>query len=453
MRQSIGSRVAIPARETAGSLPVGSSLAHDLDSPSTERGFVECAQSLAVLPLLKVTVAVVLAVAWVCARPSDAAAAGCRSPRRYAIVVANNATHDPGLPPLRYADDDAIRYYELFRAAGARTALLVDPDRDTLRRLPEVAQVAMPPTRRQLSETAAELFRQAKADRQNGCESHFYFVYTGHGAVAPNRQGYINLSDGPFHRADLYEQIVEPSPATFNHLIIDSCHAASFVQKKGDRSGNYRDAVEAFVGAQDLADYDNTGFIYANVEGDEALESAPWESGVFSHMLQSALLGPGDVDLDRRITYAEAAGFLGVANVAVREQWGRLKVYFRPPPIRETVSLLDLAEYRPSAWLTVDSAHAGRYSARDARGISVADFHSSAEQAVRLALVGTGPFEVTHANMVAELPDRSQAAVQELLFGPATYAVRGATSGRLEQVYFSFPFGRSIFNQLAKRQR
>ena len=453
MRQSIGSSVATPTCKVADPLPVESTLVQSLESPVPGRNVVRFVQGLAAFPIVRLTVAVVVVLAISCACASKAVAASCGSTKRYALILANNATRDPGLPPLRYADDDAVRYYQLFRAAGARTALLVSLDLDTRDRFPEVAQVAISPTRRHLVEKVAELFHHVKVEHQNGCESHFYFVYTGHGAIAPNRQGYINLSDGPFHRSDLYEQIVGLSPATFNHLIVDSCHAASFVQRKGDRSGNYADAVEAFVSTEDLASYNNTGLLYASAEGDDALESGSWESGVFSHMVQSALLGPGDANEDGRITYAEAAAFLGVANYGVRERWGRLRVFFRPPPIRETVSLLDPVDYRPNAWITVDAAHAGRYSAKDARGVSIADFNSSAEQTVRLALLGAGPFQVTHSNRVAEVPDGTQAAVQYLAFRPAAYVLRGAMSGQLERAYFSVPFGKLIYRRIEERQR
>ena len=39
----------------------------------------------------------------------------------YALIVGTNRSVDADLKPLRYADDDAVRYQELFRALGART--------------------------------------------------------------------------------------------------------------------------------------------------------------------------------------------------------------------------------------------------------------------------------------------------------------------------------------------
>ena len=40
--------------------------------------------------------------------------ASAKSERSYALVVGHNSSTDPNQAPLRYADDDAIRYFELF---------------------------------------------------------------------------------------------------------------------------------------------------------------------------------------------------------------------------------------------------------------------------------------------------------------------------------------------------
>src|SRR5581483_1448505 len=61
------------------------------------------------------------------------AQAGQAPPRNavYALIIGVNRAVDADLPPLHYADDDAVRYQELFRALGARTALLTRLDPET----------------------------------------------------------------------------------------------------------------------------------------------------------------------------------------------------------------------------------------------------------------------------------------------------------------------------------
>ena len=69
--------------------------------------------------------------------------------RAYAIVIGNNAPPSSGttetLQPLRYADDDAVRYFQLF-SRFAQTRLLVVLDATTQKRYPELAGQTMLPT-------------------------------------------------------------------------------------------------------------------------------------------------------------------------------------------------------------------------------------------------------------------------------------------------------------------
>ena len=67
----------------------------------------------------------------------------------YAIVIGNNAPPSTGTPeklaPLRYADDDAVRYFQLF-SRMAYTRLLVVLDTQTQRRYPGLAAYTEAPT-------------------------------------------------------------------------------------------------------------------------------------------------------------------------------------------------------------------------------------------------------------------------------------------------------------------
>ena len=42
----------------------------------------------------------------------------------FALVVGVNTSLDKDVAPLKYADDDAARYFDLFRLLGARTTVL-----------------------------------------------------------------------------------------------------------------------------------------------------------------------------------------------------------------------------------------------------------------------------------------------------------------------------------------
>ncbi|HXU82275.1 MAG TPA: hypothetical protein VN914_12820, partial [Polyangia bacterium] len=62
----------------------------------------------------------------------------------FALIIGVNQSPERDLLPLRYADDDAARYRDLFRELGARTHLLASLDENTRRLHPEAAAEAAP---------------------------------------------------------------------------------------------------------------------------------------------------------------------------------------------------------------------------------------------------------------------------------------------------------------------
>jgi hypothetical protein len=402
--------------------------------------------------MLCAAVALVAAATGTC--HARAAAPRGEPPRRYALVIANNASGDDGVPPLAYADDDGAKYFELFRAAGAEVALLAVLDPAAQRRYPEAAQAALPPTHAEIRRALDGFFARMRADRAAGRETHLYFVYAGHGNVGPNREGYLTLIDGPFRRPELFRDVIAASPATFNHLILDACHAYFVVRKRGgasgaategDKEGDFRAAVREFLRTEELEHYPNTGVIFASSSESETQEWSRWESGIFSHELRSALLGGADVDGDGRIGYAEAAAFVEAANAAVDIPRARLRVFYRAPPLRVDVPLLEAAELARAPTLLIDAAHAGRYALEDSRGVRFADVHSSPERGARLALVGTAPFFVRAGEREAQIPDVEEAAVGDLAFAAPAGESRGGVEATFRKHLFEIAFGPGFF--------
>src|SRR6185312_10045122 len=95
----------------------------------------------------------------------------------YALIMGVNHGVDTDLQVLHYADDDAVRYQELFRALGARTALLTRLDRETTALSPQAAAEALPPTRASLRNVVASLAAEIRTARQRGVRSSLYVVY------------------------------------------------------------------------------------------------------------------------------------------------------------------------------------------------------------------------------------------------------------------------------------
>ena len=79
------------------------------------------------------------------------------APKAYAVIIGNNAppTDNQSITELRYADDDAVRYYRFFGRMTDDIQLLTVLDVATQKRYPGVAEKASPPTVKQLKAAVA----------------------------------------------------------------------------------------------------------------------------------------------------------------------------------------------------------------------------------------------------------------------------------------------------------
>src|SRR5262249_25938402 len=134
--------------------------------------------------------------------PGSAAADGAPEPALFAVIVGSNASVDTELQPLKYADDDAARYADLFRLLRARTYLLTRPDENTARLHPEAAAEARLPRAAELDTTLAAARADVARARARGAETLVYFLFAGHGSVR-NGEGYLGLEDARLTGRDL----------------------------------------------------------------------------------------------------------------------------------------------------------------------------------------------------------------------------------------------------------
>lgn len=372
------------------------------------------------------------------------------SVKRYAVIVANNLSLDEGVPPLQFADDDGARYFETFVAAGQVTKLLALPDKRTQSKFPKVAEAAVLPNRDTLVNTLRSVFAEIKQDNAAGLTTHFTFVYAGHGNVGPNLEGYINLLDDKLTRKEFFAEVIAPSPATFNHIILDSCNSYFLVNKRGEgpvhREGNYAEDIRDFLKAEILAHYPNTGVILAASEDSETHEWNRLESGIFSHEILSAFAGTADVNEDGRITYQEAAACVEAANFGIRNQKARLNVYFRPPANRQGAALMDLSTFEQSKSLLLNKEMGGRYYLEDARGVRTVDLHFSNEQAVKVHLIGEAPFYLRTHNTEAEIISSEKTVLSSTLaFNALSESRRGSVEQSFRKHLFEVPFGLGFY--------
>ena len=172
------------------------------------------------------TPAIILALA------AATSSAAVTATSRYAVVIGHNHTPDPERASLRYADDDAARFYELLAPTLQDGALLAAFDDESQRTFASLIAKARPPTRAMV-EATIEAFKSAiAADRSRGQRTELYFFYAGHGDV-DDGVGYVNLADDRMTRDDFKRLILAEPRADATHVFVDACKSYFFVAGRG----------------------------------------------------------------------------------------------------------------------------------------------------------------------------------------------------------------------------
>ena len=378
--------------------------------------------------------------------PSLALAQESGEPMRLAIVVGHNASDREELPDLRYADDDAIATHQLLTQAGVESTLLVAMDRDTERLNPNLAQTPVP-NRQNLAATLATVRKRIRTLNDQGNKTEFLFVYSGHGGLE-HGEGYVVLADGPFTRRDLHEEVLRPSPATQNQVIIDACKSFFVVFERGaggSRSfypGNYvKDAKSSL--------FANTGFILSTSSDRDSHEWEKYQAGVFSHEVRSGLWGAADANGDGRVTYAELGAFLSVANEAIPNPRYRPDFVVRPPgaPDAELGHTVIAWPSNKSA-LLLDDQKAGHIYVETARGQRVMDVNVVTAEPLMVQLPEERPLFVRPQDSTREYQIDRVAPMQlsMLTATERTLGTRGARHLAFEEL-FKVPFGQKAVDK------
>src|SRR5262249_46623715 len=150
------------------------------------------------------------------------------------------------------------------------------------------------------------------------------------------------LADGHLSRHDLEDRILARSAADTNHVIIDACRSYYIAYDRGP-GGQRRKWLEPYFESGAASPFRNTGFVLASSSGGRTHEWEEFQAGIFSHEVRSGLLGGADTNGDGRITYAELAAFVRVANQAVRNGRYRPEILARAPVTGDDV-LLDVSD-------------------------------------------------------------------------------------------------------------
>ena len=382
--------------------------------------------------------------------------------RRFALIVANNDSVDPGVEPLQYADDDGARYFEMFSSLSTRAELLTTLDSESQRVFPGVTEETRPPTRTSLKLTVESLKADIKQARKAGYETEMYVVFTGHGNVGPEGNGYLSLADSKLERDELFRQVIEPLGADFTHLIIDACHAYFMVNSRGgsgddwedDRSGQTLNRqLNAYLTREQKESRQTrrtVGVIVSTAGTAEVHEWSKFRGGVFSHELRSGLLGAADANGDGQVTYPEIEAYLVAANAAVTNPKAKINVYAEAPAQDRSRPLTELGAYEEATLLTIPGGVSGRYHLEDARGVRYADFHVDGSVPTRIALLREplgqdGGYYLQHDGQQAYIPLTSDDVTSaKLAYSEVSQQARGSVDEAFRSDLFKTPFGPSF---------
>lgn len=382
-------------------------------------------------------IAAATAAAWLLGWVQPLAAHAAGAPRVHLLVIGHNQSDDPTLEPLRFADDDAIRYHELFQHVASTEELFVVPDEATQRLYPHIAP--RQPRRADILTAFEQLRERVRADRASGHSSAVYVVYSGHGQTDRDGTGFVHLADGHLTTRDLYGELFARLEGVPIVLIVDACNAALLVQSRG---GPERRRVHRPV--MRLENYPHVGVVLSSSGAGEVHEWGRYLSGVFSHEVRSALVGPGDLDGDGRVTFVELATYVAAANEHVVNPEVRLNPYIRPPLDFPELPIVDFAQARFPTQLIVESDGLQGYVVDEAL-VRHADFHFTAGRQFSVALThddrrwfivqGDVEREIrpgAHGNIrVSSIPPREKTSLGK----------RGALGQYFEESLFQSPLG------------
>jgi hypothetical protein len=403
-----------------------------------------------VTPLLRLLLLVCLLLT-----SSHAVAEPSAAPQKlsFAVVVGNNYSLGNRRAELRYADDDAARYAEILETlAPGRVSLLAELDRDTQKLFPRARSRAVAPTRKNLDIVGKRLTEQLRAARDAGHDTEVYFVFAGHGDVAEG-EGFIELKDARFRARDLASWL-RAIPFARAHVILDSCN--SFFMLGARKPGGRHFATSEDASRALAAELPNVGVFLSTSADGEAFEWSEIQSGIFSHVVRSGLLGAADANNDGQVSYLELAAFVDTATAEVKNPNMRPHVFARGPGAKDSTAIASLQSMTSVKRFELSDAGDLRLRLRDANGLPLLDAHGERSRVLHLAL----PVEwargavlertsLDRASLFGVPEEDAPVTLAALLPLEPTSSVRGQAEAF--EPLFSRPFGPTALAEYAAR--
>jgi hypothetical protein len=384
----------------------------------------------------------------------------------YAIHVGNNAPPEgvPGaLARLRYADDDAVRWFEFTSRFAEQSVLLSTLDEETQRRSPLLARRTQAPTWLTLKRVVLAIAVQVERDLARGDEPVVYLTFSGHGARDEQGVFFLALEGGGLRQRELYEELLMPLRAATVHLLIDACHAESLVSPRDGASQEQtmaRVAVDPHVGAGAFEPrlperFSRVGVLIATAVEQQAHEWSRIESGVFTHEVLSGLSGAADVNGDGLVEYSELSAFVASANREFSDPRAVPAMVTLPPRADLHTPLVRLTELRGTGTGVLQGRFEwGHFYVELENGRRVLDVHLEPGQVAKL-YVPTGRLFIVAGEREATVMVAPQQTLDTtgVSFSPRRASARGSLEAALDSAFFRAAFSRAYYQGYVDSRR
>jgi hypothetical protein len=347
----------------------------------------------------------------------------------YAVIVGYNGGSEAShLPTLRFADDDALKFYRWFSGITSpdNIVLLTELD-ETTRASVENPPPMLAPTRTALLGAIKSLEQKLAAHR-----GAVFFIYAGHGLpgrflLQPEASGEAAFTGRELRAA------FSSLNADRSVLFLDACRAQSLFAERGEK-----DFSAEVMALEHGAENSPLGILTASSTSQNAGEAASLGGGYFSHVLASGLAGAADADNDGFIRFGELAAFVAFNTEHLFGQ----RPWFEAPGGDLRSVVVDLTG-RPG--VTFDPALAGQLKVRDPQGRMIAELNKA--RGARASLViPPGHYRVEHGTDSAEI----EVVDQRVSLEPAAFS-SGAIAARGDEDFdgFQMPFGSEVVSALS----
>ncbi len=378
----------------------------------------------------------------------------------HALVVTNNHSLSPDRPDLHYADDDGVKYAQLFSEVlpNAKVTLLTQLDAESRMLFPEWVGRAQSPTFANVFIEAARVAEAARREHVLGELTTVYLVFAGHGDL-DHGQGYLELADRRLTSQALDRELLPLFAGLPVHLVLDSCNSYFMLNPRGPSKRRWAVSTRP---ESVLDHHKNVGALISTSAEAVTYEWSELQSGIFSYELRSGLRGAADLDGNGQVSYVELAAFVETANRNVPNDLYRPKVYARAPEEGRGDVFVSY-DFQHGRRLKLSGATAQRLTLRDAHGVRLLDLHRGAAGILTLWLPTSGTLELFERQrdpqgrpvmVVYSMPATEQPgewALDGLLSVPPALAQRGESP--VFESLFATPFEAAAIASYQARHR